>query len=280
MERQRRSILAGPLSVLVAASLLLPSADPAWAAESTVPPLVDPSTLEPQQLQAMFDRLDPQDPAVRYILTLRKESTLWLAGGAAVVGLTVLLGLIEITTPQDGVGGGPFIVATGMPLGIGAFVAGVPSLVLGTRYREWYAVHGPAPTRLARLKLTHRWEMEEVRYRRDTAFIAAGVLGVCAALSGVVWAVRDRRDESGGGSQAHGGADAYGTVVFSSAAAAAAVLGIVFQKDLKDRLTHEHRVYGAAVGTGPMPGLSIGPTTGVGDGTPGLQIRASLSGTF
>lgn len=242
---------------LLLASCVLAMPCRSWAAEP------------PPPAQAALPASQP-DTVDRYIADLQLESRLFLAGGAGAIGATLAISLIDLGVSEDGARATPYIVATGMPIGLAALVAGVPSMLLAPRYKQWYLDNGPAPNHLAKLKLLRRWRLEGLRTRRDAGLIGGGVLGVSAALGAVVWAVRDTRGENGGGAFAYNGADAYTTLTLSLAAAGSLVTGLLFAKELDDETRAPHRLFG------PEP-VSVGPAVSF---APAPDGRARVDASF
>lgn len=256
-------VLCGPASVLGAET-------PATGGDSEAKASSTAATPAPA-LSAKSD-----DSVERYIHSLQLESRVLLASGASAIGVTLALGLIDLAASDDGAVATPYIVATGMPLGLSALVAGVPSMLLAPRYKEWYATNGPAPTHLARLKLMRRWRLEGLRTRRDAGFIGGGVLGLSAGLAAVVWGVRDNSGVNGGGDFAYNGADAYSTLTLSLAAAGSFVAGVIFAHELAAEQKQPHRLYTLAP---PVlaPSLAVAPS---GSGAPSVGGSLRLWWSF
>jgi hypothetical protein len=255
---------------------LLLGAAPAAAndGEETEPGTVrDPADLLPKELKAAMAAMDKNDGAVRYARAMQRDGVLFLIAGGALIGLTVGIGAAEgLSNGQSQAG--PFLIAMGVPLGLGVLAVGVPQAVLSNRLLAGYSVNGPVKTSMARLRLLSRWRLRNLRWMRDGAFVGAGLLGVSGLFSAVVWAVRDARGSNGaiGDPAAYRPLDALTSVGFLSAAGGLGVSGLFWAAELKTDLPDPPRVVAT-------PTLSMTPTfaPGVHGGRPtGLTLRAGL----
>lgn len=220
-----------------------------------------------KELQEAIRGLDPSDPAVGYARSLRQEGQLFVAGGAGLAGATLIASAIEVGVRQDGASVAPALAGVGVPVGLSLLVSGIPGMITGPRYLAWYARNGPAPTRIARLRLMRRWRLDLLRIRRDTSLIAGGFFGAATILSSVVWAVRDTQGFNGVVGTNYDPTDGIVTLGMGLAAAGTVAVGLVSAFELKDEMKNPHRVWA-------VPTASVVPTPS------GGQVVVGLVGQF
>jgi len=224
--------------LLLIVSLLFALAPPAVAQDGA-------GLLENKELQEAIRGLDPADPAVGYARSLRREGQLFVVGGAALAGATLLASAIEVGVSPDAGSVAPALAGVGVPVGLGLLVSGIPGMITGPRYLTWYARNGPAPTRIARLRLMRRWRLDLLRIRRDTSLIAGGFFGAATILSGVVWAVRDIQGFNGVAGTSYDPTDGIVTLGMGLAAGGTVAVGLVSAFELRDELQSPHRIWAA-----------------------------------
>jgi len=123
---------------------------------------------------------------------------------------------------------GRLAVALGMPLGLGVVAAGIPGLLSGQRYLEWYASHRRPPSSLARLKLLNKWRRHYLKIRRNTGSIGSAFTGAATLFWGVGWAVADRQGLNGvPGSPGYDRGDGLTTLGLGVVTVGLAVAGLV-----------------------------------------------------
>jgi len=291
---------AGLLRLLMLLSLLLASTTPALAAdgdeESTEGGESDDADkdgktydeMTPMEVQAEAKRLrkaikelDRSDPVAGYGFALRREARLMVGGGLGVVSGTLLVSGLTLLANSEAKAA-PLITSIGVPLGLGVVTAGLPAMILAPRFLGWYADNGPAPSSFARLKLLHRWSLEELRVRRDTALISTAFFGAATALTMGVWASRDRIGANGSaGTSGYDPGDAVTAVSFLAVTGATGAMALIWTVQYKNELTNKHRLY-------VMPTVSvtetISPTStmepGQTLGASGVQVQGGLTFVF
>ncbi len=284
---------AGPLLLLplVALLLLVPgaavAADGGAASAGTEKPKdYDEMTpmevrLEAKRLRKAIQALDRGDPVAGYGFALRREARALVGGGLGLVSGTMLISGLTLLSNQDAKAA-PLITSVGVPVGLGIITSGLPAMILAPRFLGWYATNGPAPSHLARLKLLHRWSLEELRVRRDTALISTAFFGAATILTMGVWAGRDRVLANGiVGSSTYDFGDAVMAMSFLAVTSATGAMGLVWSLNYKDQVQNKHRLY-------IMPTVSVGsvtsPTSLAEPGQPapatGVQFRGALNITF
>ena len=266
------------LSFAASASAAGPAPDDSEAGDASTASTRDPSDLPPKELTARIRAMDPDDGAVRFARAMQRDGLLFLVGGGALAGLS--LGVAAAETLGDRAQFGPFLVAVGVPLGMGVMVVGIPQVVLSNRLLSWYSLNGPAPSSMARLKLLRRWRLESLQWMRDGSLFGAAFMGVAGVFSGVVWAVRDVSGSNGtpGDPASYRPLDALTSVAFLGAAAGLGLSGLYWLGELQAEKDTPHRLFA-------MPSLSVGPTFATTSGLPssrptGLVVNAGLTLSF
>lgn len=286
---------AGPLRLLSLLALLLLVPRPAAAADGDSEPTTEKKEetktydemtpmevrLEAKRLLKAIQALDRTDVVAGYGFALRREARMMVGGGLGIVGGTLLVsGLVLLDNGNAKVA--PLITSVGMPLGLGVLTAGLPAMILAPRFLGWYATNGPAPSHLARLKLLHRWSLEELRVRRDTALISTGFFGAATLLTMGVWASRDRLGANGTlNTSAYDPGDAVMAMSFLAVTGATGAMSLVWAFSYQDEMNNKHRLY-------VMPTVSVGSVTSPsplaepGQQAPvtGTQIRGAINVRF
>ena len=220
-----------------------------------------------KEFQAAVSALDRLDPAVGYALSVRQEGNLLLGGGGAVLGLTLLTGVIDIA--EGGDVWSNYTFAFGVPAGLGLVVAGLPAMLSSRRFLDFYIEAAPPPSELARLKLIRHWRMDLLKMKRDTGLIGAGFLGAIALVSGIVWGSRDAKGVLGTPGTGFANYDSSGgllTMTFVAAGGSAALTALLAHVELGQETGRPHRVYQPVqVGLAPvvMPREGRRPAVGV-----------------
>ncbi len=233
--------------------------------------------LEAKRLNRAIQALDRTDVVAGYGFALRREARLMIGGGLGIVGGTFLISGLTLLGNQNAKAA-PLITSVGMPLGLGVLTAGLPAMILAPRFLGWYATNGPAPSNLARLKLLHRWSLEELRVRRDTALISTGFFGAATALTMGVWASRDRLGANGTkGTASYDPGDGVMAMSFLAVTSASGAMGLIWAFSYRDEMLNKHRLY-------VMPTVSVGSVTGPSPlaepGTPAPVTGTQISGAI
>ncbi len=270
--------VAGLVLALALASFLSPAAAADGASEAPAEESADaeqkvrdPSDLTPKELAAAIKGLDRDDGAVRYARAMQRDGAIFLAAGGAVAGVT--LGVAAIEGLREQAGFGPYVASIGVPLGMGLLIVGVPQVVLSTRLLGEYALNGPAPTAMSRLKVLRRWRIQSLRWMRDGAFLGAALTGFAGVFSAVTWAVRDSQGLNGtvGDPDLYRPLDGTTAVAFLGTAGGLAASGLVWTLELREELVTPHRLFA-------MPTLSVGPDPAAGEAA--VRVSAGLVVAF
>jgi len=268
------------LATVVAVAIALLSFAPPAAAEearqegaaaSETEKIRDPSKLLPKELAAAIRSLDKDDGAVRYARAMQRDGAIFLAAGGAVAGVSLGIAAIEGLSGRADVG--PYLASVGVPVGMGLIIAGVPNAVLSHRLLGEYALNGPAPTPMARLKLLRRWRIKSLRWMRDGALLGAGLTGFAGLFSAVTWAVRDAQGLNGtvGDAATYRPLDATTSISFLATAGGLAVSALLWSLELREEVESPHRLFA-------MPTLSVGPAVAGTEG--GMRFSAGLMLAF
>jgi hypothetical protein len=150
-----------------------------------------PGELSPKDLRRAIFELPKDDPAVAFARDLRLEGSLVLGGAIGLAGGMLGAALGDLTAARPGRRIGPALVGVSLGVALGMAAIGVAPLLDGQRFLGWYATHDRPPTRLARLKLLHRWRIASLNSRRIAGSIGSGFLGATAIVSTIVWISRD-----------------------------------------------------------------------------------------
>ena len=210
--------------------------------------------LEAKRLRQAIAGLDRADTVSGYGFALRREARTMVGGGLGLVAGTLLAsGLVLVGNANSK--GAPIITSIGVPVGLGVLVAGLPAMILAPRFLGWYATNGPAPSQLARLKLLHRWSLEELRVRRDTALISTAFFGAATGLTMGVWGGRDGIGANGtAGTAAYDAGDAVTALSFLAVTSVTGAMAVLWAVEYKDAMANKHRLY-------LMPTVSVASVT-------------------
>lgn len=231
--------------------------------------------LKTKKLRLAVRALDGSDPAVSYARGLRLEGALFIGGGAVALLGVILGGSVASLGSDEVASRGRLFVALSMPLGLGIVAAGVPGLLTGQRYLEWYASHRRPPSSLARLKLLNKWRRQYLRIRRNTGLLGSAFTGVATLFWGVGWSVADRQGLNGVvGSVGYDRGDALTTLGLGVVTAGLAAAGLISHLQLVGDEVGAHRALTPpALTLGGMPERSP-------EGISGYRVQGSLSFRF